>query len=118
MSCCQSIVDTMAQSLLSLVWELISRVTTTFLIFGISESVSLLSPPSHQKSQIVIVFQVRQALDSTSFLSIWSYISDSQLKEVILVRFIMATVFVMVQYPLLTSTGPFVTELLGGRDTS
>ena len=35
----QSIVDTVARSLLSLVWELISRVLTTFMLFGIFESV-------------------------------------------------------------------------------
>ena len=38
----KAIVDTVARSLLSLVWELISRVVTTFMLFGIFESVSCL----------------------------------------------------------------------------
>lgn len=63
----------------------------------------------------MMAVQVTQVLNSTSLLSIWSFLSSTQLQEVMLVRFVLATLFVIVQYPLLTSTGPFVTELLGGE---
>ena len=63
----------------------------------------------------MMAVQVTQVLNSTSLLSIWSFLSSTQLQEVMLVRFVLATFFVIVQYPLLTSTGPFVTELLGGE---
>ena len=59
----------------------------------------------------MMAVQVTQVLNSTSLLSIWSFLSSTQLQEVMLVRFVLATLFVIVQYPLLTSTGPFVTEL-------
>ena len=36
----QSIVDTIARSVLSLLWELTMRVFTTFMLFGIFDSVS------------------------------------------------------------------------------
>ena len=58
--------------------------------------------------------QVTQILNSTSLLSIWSFLSSSTLKEVMLVRFVMATGFVALQYPLLVASGPAVSELLGG----
>ena len=63
----------------------------------------------------MMAVQVTQVLNSTSLLSIWSFLSSTQLQEVMLVRFVLATLFVIVQYPLPTSTGPFVTELLGGE---
>merc|ERR1711881_174561 len=91
----QAIVDTVARSLLSLLWELISRVTTTFMLFGIFESVS-------------------QILNSTSLFSIWGFLSSSTLKEVMLVGFVMATAFVALQYPLVVASGPLVSDLLGG----
>ena len=107
----QSIVDIIARSLLSLVWELISRVVTTFMLFGIFDTVR--HEVSLQLSELIIVFQVSEVLSSTSLLSIWGFLSSTQLKEVMLVNFVLSTIFVAAQYPLVTAAGPVVTDLLG-----
>ena len=107
--------DTVARSLLSLLWELVSRVTTTFMLFGIFESVSYCLYSYHFYNLIlVLITQVSQILNSTSLLSIWTFLSSSTLMEVMLVRFVMATGFVALQYPLLVASGPAVSDLLGG----
>ena len=53
-----------------------------------------------------------EIISSNSLLSVWEFLSSSQLKEVVVVRFIMATLFIILQFPILTASGPLVTDLL------
>ena len=110
----QAIVDTIANGLLSLVWEFLARMTTTFLLYGVFETVSRITKvPDWLVEDLYL--QVSQITSQTSLLSVWTFLSSPELKELMLVRIVMATFFVSTQYPLITAAGPLVTDLLGGE---
>ena len=64
----QAIATSLVRDLLRIVWELAGRVVTTTLLFGVFESFS-------------------QVVANTSVDSLWSFLSSSQLKELMSLRF-------------------------------
>ena len=87
---------------------------TTFLLYGVFETVSLVTKLAGRLEEDLYL-QVSQISSQTSLLSVWTFLSSPELKELMLVRFAMATFFVSTQYPLITAAGPIVTDLLGGE---
>ena len=107
------------RSLISVVWELGARIFTTFMLFGVFESVS-------QKNKIqntnkifgvykitFISFKVSEILGTVTPLSVWSFLTSETLKEVMIVRFILGTLFVIFFYPFIVAFGPIGEQILG-----
>ena len=104
--------NTVARSLLAVVWELISRIVTTFMLFGVFETVSSKLFFNYNFVLINPILQVGQITSSVTPLSVWEFASSSVLYEIMVFRFVMATFFVIVFYPALIALGPLGVELL------
>ena len=46
-------------------------------------------------------------------LSVWSFLSSETLKEVMIVRFILGTLYVSLIYPIIVAFGPIGEQILG-----
>ena len=102
------------RSLISVGWELAARIITTFMLFGVFNSVSL-----QKKIKLFAVynhfspFKVSEILGNVTPLSVWSFMSSETLKEVMIVRFILGTFFVIMFYPIIVAFGPIGEQILG-----
>ena len=72
---------TSARAILSLVWELAARVITTTLLFGVFESVCLSNLMLCQTCP-----QVNQILTNTSVEGLWSFVTSTTLKQIMIMR--------------------------------
>ena len=103
------------RSLISVGWELAARIITTFMLFGVFNSVSLHT----KKFKLFAVynhfssFKVSEILGNVTPLSVWSFMSSETLKEVMIVRFILGTFFVIMFYPIIVAFGPIGEQILG-----
>ncbi len=104
------------RSLISVVWELGARVFTTFMLFGVFESVSQKNKIQTKSLEFIITFisfKVSEILGAVTPLSVWSFLTSETLKEVMIVRFILATLFVIFFYPIIVAFGPIGEQILG-----
>jgi len=83
----QAILITSVRALLSLVWELLSRVITTTLLFGVFESVS-------------------QIVATTTLDGLWNFLTSTTLKQIMIMRFVFFTIFAVVGMTILNALGP------------
>lgn len=82
----QGIGSSVSRSLLSLIWEIISRLLTTSLLFGIFETVN-------------------KILGSLSFDAVFNFISSEILKRIIIMRFAFGTFFQIIGFSALFMLG-------------
>jgi len=95
----QAILITSVRAILSLVWELASRVITTTLLFGVFESIS-------------------QIVATTTLDGLWNFLTSTTLKQIMIMRFVFFTIFAIVGMTILNALGPApfdITTLFGRR---
>jgi len=83
----QAILITSVRAVLALVWELLSRVITTTLLFGVFESIS-------------------QIVATTTLDGLWNFLTSTTLKQIMIMRFVFFTIFAIVGMSILNALGP------------
>ena len=85
----QAILITSVRAILSLVWELASRVITTTLLFGVFESVRI-SPEYLTRDikdlYIRIMMQISQIVATTTLDGLWNFLTSTTLKQIMIMR--------------------------------
>lgn len=81
-----SIVRTLVRSLIGVVWELGARIFTTFILFGVFETVN-------------------QVIATTSISGLWELMTSTDLKRIMIGRFLAATAFAIIGFVLLNELG-------------
>ena len=56
---------------------------------------------------------MNEILGNVTPLSVWGFLSSETLKEVMIVRFILGTFFVIMIYPIIVAFGPIGEQILG-----
>ena len=99
---------TVARRLLRVVWELISRIVTTFMLFGIFESVR----SALFKVISISSFKVDRIKENVSLLSVWQFLSSKEQRDIMVGRFFFEFGFLSSMYPLLNAVEPDITQFL------
>ena len=77
------------RAILSLVWELASRVITTTLLFGVFESVRLFPDYLTRDRKdlcIKIMMQISQIVATTTLDGLWNFLTSTTLKQIMIMR--------------------------------
>ena len=75
------------RAILSLVWELLSRVITTTLLFGVFESVRLSYLRRDGKDlHLKIMMQISQIVATTTLDGLWNFLTSTTLKQIMIMR--------------------------------